>query len=150
MNILDYLIKKNTTNSMIRLLIMVVLSTTITLSTCVLAQSQSIFVVPKDAARPLTGQQDYYVTEYAIVTISSSSINHAGYCERRQPFAVNTRAREISVIINGSCLGGVGQLLQMTRGSYEFSVDAIGAETKVVYLRNTSRDNPQYITVNVN
>lgn len=79
----------------------------------------------------------------------SNEITHAGDCALKDGLDQSLEPGDISVLIEGVCYGWVGDLMQLTSGSIEISVDVVGASVEVLELRDTTLSNPKIITIQI-
>ena len=89
------------------------------------------------------------VPEYLVVHFEpDEGFTSGGLC-RSGDASDSLQPSDVGVLIEGKCHGNVGEPIPLTAGSFEVSVDVLGAETQVVMLQSTTPANPKVITVTI-
>lgn len=97
----------------------------------------------KETTKDLTSEFVYVKFE------PMDGFRHEGHCPLRPNAAEDLTPGDIMVIVDEECLGFVEELILLSRGFFEFSVDAVGAETVLSDVRNTTSGNPKVIIVSI-
>lgn len=74
---------------------------------------------------------------------------HAGQCPTRNQLGEPLTPGDVSVIVDEVCLGFVGELIQVSRGVFEVSVDVAGSEMVVLAIKDTTPNNPKVILIEI-
>ncbi len=87
--------------------------------------------------------------EYLVVTFEPDvGFEPAGECAQGE-VPGELQPTDIAVLIEGECHGRVGEIIPLTKGSYEVSVDVVGAQMQVVRLQLTAPEEPQRVTIRI-
>lgn len=90
------------------------------------------------------------VVEYVVVDFNpKDDFRHIGHCATVDEQEEELQAADIGVIVQGVCMGRVGELIMMTAGVYRITVDVAGAMPQVVTIEDSTAQNPIAVTVPV-
>jgi len=93
-------------------------------------------------------QQMQLVVEYILVGFEpDDQFVHAGNCPLSTAIDGEPQPGDIAVLIEGTCLGRVGETIQVTLGNFEVSVDVVDAETKEIDVEDTTAAQPKIISI---
>ena len=97
---------------------------------------------------PSSGYEHYQlVLEYLQVTFTpAGTFTHRELCPLRRTVE-NLQPTDVAVLIDGVCQGFVGELIVVTSGTFEVSIDVDGAETRIVEMESTTPKNPKQVAI---